>query len=83
MLKAVPFFRIDLICTSNGDYLRSVRVLLSEDGQSFTPATGALAGEPTLHLDLGKAHIARYVRIEAQQEGGGLWWRIDELRVLQ
>jgi hypothetical protein len=83
MLKSVPFFRVDLVCTSNGDYPRAVRVLISEDGQSFTPVTGTVAGEPTLHLDFGKARIARYVRIEALQDAGGLWWRIDELHVLQ
>jgi hypothetical protein len=83
MLKPVAFFRIDLLCTSNGDFPRSVRVLTSEDGQTFTPITGALGGEQNMHLDFGDAQIARYIRLETQQDSGGLWWRIDELRVIQ
>jgi hypothetical protein len=83
MLQARPFFRVDMSCTSNADYARGVRVLASEDGQTFTPITGAIAGEPELHLDFGKARIARYLRFELQQDAGNLWWRIDELRVLQ
>lgn len=83
MLGPVSFFRIDLICASNGDYPRSIRVLTSEDGQTFTPITGAVGGEQHLHLDFGGARIARYIKLETQQDAGGLWWRIDEMRVLK
>jgi hypothetical protein len=83
MLEPTPFFRVDMVCTSNDDYPRSLRVLVSDDGQSFTPITGAIAGEPTMHLDFGKARIARYIRFEQQQDGANVWWRIDELQVLK
>jgi hypothetical protein len=83
MREERPFFRVDMICTSNDDWPRSVRVLISADGQTFTPITGSVAGENSLHLDFGKARIARYIRFETQQDGANMWWRIDELRVLQ
>jgi hypothetical protein len=83
MLKPLPFFRIDLICASNGDYPRSLRVFTSEDGHTFTPITGIVGGEPHLHLDFGGPRIARYIRLETQQDTDSSWWRIDELRVLQ
>ena len=83
MQRLTAFFRIDLICVSNGDYPRSIRVLISDDGQTFTPITGTIAGEPNLHLDFGKARVARYIKLETQQDTGGLWWRIDEMRVIQ
>ena len=77
------FFDIELDCTSNGDYPRSIRALISEDGQHFTPVTGTIAGEQVLHLDFPSARIARYIRLELEQDTGGLWWRIDELHILQ
>jgi hypothetical protein len=83
MLQAQAFFAIELTCLTNDDYPRSLRVLLSEDGQNFTAATGTLAGEKTLRINLVSAHIARYIKLELEQNTGGLWWRIDELRVLQ
>jgi hypothetical protein len=83
MRKSVPFFDIELTCTSNGDYPRSIRALVSDDGQSFTPITGTIAGEQMLRLDFPTAQIARYIKLELEQDTGGLWWRIDELRVLQ
>jgi hypothetical protein len=83
MLKSQAFFALDLTCTSNGDYPRSIRVLLSEDGQDFVAATPTLAGTQTMRFDFGGAKIARYIKLELEQDTGGLWWRIDELRVLQ
>ena len=83
MLQARPFFTIELTCLTNDDYPRSLRVLLSEDGQNFTAATGTLAGEKTFRIDLTTAHIARYIKLELEQNTGGTWWRIDELHVLQ
>jgi hypothetical protein len=83
MLQTRPFFVIELTCTSNADYARSVRVLLSEDGQNYTAATGTIAGQSTLRFDFGTARIARYIKLELEQDTGGTWWRIDELRVLQ
>jgi hypothetical protein len=83
MLAAKPLFAVDLVCDSNDDYPRSIRVLLSEDGQTFTPATATMAGTKQLRLELGKARVARYVKLELEQDTGGTWWRIDELRVLQ
>jgi len=29
------------------------------------------------------AKVARFIKIEAEQDTGNLWWRIEELRVLQ
>ena len=81
--KSVPFFSIDLVCTSNGDYPRSIRVLLSEDGQNFTAVTGTIAGMQTLRFDFGTAKIARYIKLELLQDTGGTWWRIDDLHVRQ
>jgi hypothetical protein len=83
MLESRPFFALELQCTSNGDYPRSLRLLLSEDGQTFTAATGTVTGGKNLHVDFATARIARYLKLELQQDTGGLWWRIDELRVLQ
>ena len=83
LLKAVPFFAIELTCLSNDDYPRSIRVLLSEDGETFTPVTGTIAGTKTLRFDFPTAKIARFIKLELEQDTGGTWWRIDELRVLQ
>jgi hypothetical protein len=81
--KSTPFFSIELICTSNGDYPRSIRALVSEDGQTFTPITGTIAGEQMLRLEFPTAKIARYIKLELEQDTGGTWWRIDELWVKQ
>ncbi len=83
MLESRPFFAIELQCTSNGDYPRSLRVMLSEDGQNFAPATGAVTGQQNVRFDFASPRIARYIKLEIQQDTGGLWWRIDELRVKQ
>ena len=83
MLKTQPFFSIELTCSSNDDYPRSIRVLLSEDGQNFNAVTGTIAGSKALHLELGGARIARYIKLELEHDTGGTWWRIDEMRVLQ
>jgi hypothetical protein len=83
MLQPRPFFALELQCTSNGDYPRSLRMLLSEDGQTYTAATGAVTGEKNVRFDFAAAKIARYIKLEIQQDTGGLWWRIDELRVMQ
>lgn len=79
--KSLPFFGIELSCTSNDDYARSVRVLLSDDGQTFKAATGTIAGISSLRIDFPTARVARYLKLELEQDAGALWWRIDELRV--
>ncbi len=81
--KTLPFFGIELNCTSNDDYARSVRVLLSDDGQTFKAATGTIAGISTLRIGFATARVARYIKLELEQDTGALWWRIDELRVFQ
>jgi len=83
MLASRPFFALELQCTSNGDYPRSLRMLLSEDGQTFIPATGTVTGQQNVRFDFAVPRIARYIKLEIQQDTGGLWWRIDELRVKQ
>ena len=83
MLSSKAFFSLDLICNSNNDYVRSLRVLLSDDGKTFSAATGTLSGVNMMHVDFGGAKTARFIKIEAEQDTGNLWWRIDELRVLQ
>jgi hypothetical protein len=83
MLQPRAFFAIELTCLTNDDYPRSLRVLLSDDGQNFTAATGTLAGEKVFRIDFAPARIARHIKLELQQNTGGTWWRIDELRVLQ
>ena len=37
----------------------------------------------TVRFDFASGRIARYVKLEIMGDSGGLWWRIDELRVLQ
>jgi hypothetical protein len=44
--------------------------LLSEDGQNFTAVTGTIAGSKALHLELGGARIARYVKLGARTRYG-------------
>jgi hypothetical protein len=83
MLEPKSFFALELLCTSNGDYPRSLRVLVSEDGQTFTPITGTVPGEKSKRFDFATAQLARHIKLELQQDTGGLWWRIDELSVLQ
>lgn len=83
MLKPQAFFSVELVCTSNDDYARTLRVLASEDGQTFTTLTGTTAGQKTLRFDYGAAQVARYLKFELLQDTGGTWWRIDELRVLK
>jgi len=81
--KSTPFFDVQLTCTSNGDYPRSIRVLMSDDGQTFTPITGTIAGEQSLRIDFPTARVGRFIKLEMEQDTGGTWWRIDELNVLQ
>jgi hypothetical protein len=83
MLEPRPFFALELLCASNGDYPRSLRVLVSVDGQTFTPITGTVPGEKSRRFDFATAQLARRIKRELQQDTGGLWWRIDELSVLQ
>jgi hypothetical protein len=83
MLQPQAFFALELVCTSNDDYPRTLRVLSSEDGKTFTTMTGNTAGQKTLRFDYGTARIARYLKFELLQDTGGTWWRIDELRVLK
>jgi hypothetical protein len=83
MLKPQAFFALELVCTSNDDYARTLRVLASEDGQTFTTLTGTTAGQKTLRFEYGTAQVARYLKFELLQDTGGTWWRIDELRVLK
>ena len=83
MLALRPFFAIELICSSNHDYPRSIRALVYDDGGTFTPVTGTIAGTKALRFDFPTARVARYIKLELEQDTGGLWWRIDELRVLQ
>lgn len=78
-----PFFALELSCTTNDDYPRGIRVLLSEDGRNFTAATPTLSGINQLHIDFGGPRIARYIKLELEQDAGSLWWRIDELQILQ
>jgi hypothetical protein len=83
MRSSKAVFAIEMTCSSNNDYARSVRALVSEDGQTYSPATSTVAGAKSLRLDFGRARVARYVKLELEQDTGGTWWRIDELRVLQ
>lgn len=83
MREQRPIFAVELACDSNDDYPRKLRVLVSEDGQSYTAATPTVAGTKRLRLDLGRARIARYVKLELDHDTGGTWWRIDELRVIE
>jgi hypothetical protein len=83
MLQPRSFFGLDLVCTSNDDYPRSIRVLLSDDGNEFTAATPTLGGMKTQHFDFGGPKIARFIKLELEQDTNGLWWRIDELRVTE
>jgi hypothetical protein len=83
MLSSKAVFAVEVTCSSNDDYARSVRALVSEDGQTYSAATATIGGSKTLRLDFGRARIARYVKLELEQDIGTTWWRIDELRVLQ
>lgn len=83
MLESRPFFAVELVVSTNGDWPRHIRLAVSEDGQTFTAATGTLSGSKSMRFDVVNGRIARYLRLEITGESGGLWWRIDELRVLQ
>lgn len=83
MLSSQAVFAMEVTCSSNDDYARSIRALISEDGQTYSAATATIAGGKSLRLDFGRARIARYIKLELEQDTGGTWWRIDELRVLR
>jgi hypothetical protein len=86
MLKPQTFFSIAVIDTSQPtDYGASMRVSTSLDGTTFTVLRTDIAGSTSLKIPFADAQTARYLKLEVLSSpgGGGLWWRIDELQVLQ
>lgn len=80
MLEARPFFSVEVECMSNDDYPRDLRLLISEDGQTFVAATGAVSGDNFTRFDFPNGLIARYIKLELMDDAN-FWWRIDEMRV--
>ena len=69
--------------THQGDYPRAYDVGLSSDGTAFTSvAKGAGATNSANSLAINfSGTVGRYLRI-ASTATDGLWWSIDELRVV-
>ncbi len=84
MTKPQMFFSITMTSDSQPtDYVKSLKVSSSLDGQSFTQLRTGITGEKDLVVTFGDPQYARFLKFETLDSDGGLWWRIDDLRVRQ
>ena len=84
MGKPQVFFSITMTSDSQpSDYAKTLRLLGSSDGQTFTELRTGISGEQDLKVTFSDAQYARYLKVELLAATNGLWWRIDDLRVLQ
>ena len=66
----------------SGDYPRGLKISSSLDGKNFTELKTDIVGERYLTIGFESAQYARYLKLELVTHNA-LWWRIDELDVLQ
>jgi hypothetical protein len=84
MIAPQVFFSLQVLATSNdSDHVSQVWVQLSDDGKKFHSVTLPITGQKELNISFNGPQVARYIRLEALRYKDTLWWRIDELRVLQ
>jgi hypothetical protein len=80
--EAQFFFEVDVrTLPSSTDYARQLKLSASTDGKHFTPLRSEIAGMHELKISFDSAQFARYLKLEITKDTGGLWWRIDDLRV--
>ena len=60
-----------------------MRLSASMDGSQFAVLRTNIAGEPDLKITFQTQQHARYLKLELLDSAGGIWWRIDDLFVLQ
>lgn len=78
------FFEVEVqTLPGSSDYARQLKLSASADGQHFSPLRTDITGEHDLKITFKAAQLARYLKLEVTKDTGGLWWRIDDLRVRQ
>ncbi len=83
MLQPRAFFSITITSDSQAtDYARTLKLSASIDGQNFSVIRSSIVGEMDLKISFSDPQYARYLKLE-ELDGTYLWWRIDDLRVLQ
>lgn len=80
--EAQFFFEVEVqTLAGSSDYARQLKLSASADGQHFAPLRSELGGMHDLKISFDSAQFARYIKLEITKDTGGLWWRIDDLRV--
>ena len=84
MGKPQVFFSITVTClTHTSDFGESMELSGSLDGQTFTVLRTPIPGQTSLTTSFVDPQYARYLKLKLLQDSSGLWWRIDDLTVLQ
>jgi F5/8 type C domain len=83
MLKPRAFYSVTVTSDSQAtDFGRTLKLSASLDGQTFSVLRSSIVGEKDLKVSFSDPQYARYLRLE-ELDATYLWWRIDDLRVLQ
>jgi hypothetical protein len=84
MGKPQVFFSITVTClTHTSDFGESMELSGSLDGQTFTVLRTPIPGQTSVTISFVDPQYARYLKLKLLQSSNGLWWRIDDLTVLQ
>jgi hypothetical protein len=83
MGKPQAFYTVEVRTLSESDFGRKMRLSASIDGILFVELRSNIAGEEDLKIAFETQQHARYLKLELLDSAGGLWWRIDDLLVLQ
>lgn len=84
MVKPQIFFSVTVTTNSQPtDYGKTLRLSGSLDGVIYTQLRTGIAGEQDLKISFSDPQYARYLKLELVEVRPGLWWCIDDLRVLQ
>jgi hypothetical protein len=83
MVKPQAFYGIEVRTLSVPDFGRTMRLSASLDGIQFVVLDTNIVGEPDLKIAFPTQQHARFIKLELLDSAGGLWWRIDDLYVLQ
>jgi hypothetical protein len=83
MGKLQAFYTVEVRTLSVSDFGRKMRLSASLDGSLFVELRSNILGEQDLKIAFQTQQHARYLKLELLDSAGGLWWRIDDVSVLQ
>ena len=84
MMKPQVFFSIKVISVSTSqDYAKQMTLTASNDGQTFTELRTGILGENVLTISFVDPQYWRYIKLGLTDSTNGLFWRIDDLQLLQ